>query len=112
MWMPVPGRPDRTMFYWHHYSLDDEKFGRRNEIWLDEQVDREDIEAIGEVAKGVRSGFAPRGRFIPGDEAGPHWFHRLVFESIFPGKVRFFRILGFCRLARRFQWRAARRGAV
>jgi len=83
LWMPVPGRPDRTMFYWYHYSLDDEKFGRRNEIWLDEQVDAEDIEAIGEVAKGVRSGFAPRGRFIPGDEAGPHWFHRLVFESIF-----------------------------
>jgi len=83
LWMPVPGRPDRTMFYWYHYSLDDEKFRRRNEIWLDEQVDAEDIEAIGEVAKGVRSGFAPRGRFIPGDEAGPHWFHRLVFESIF-----------------------------
>src|SRR5437867_4195249 len=83
LWMPISGRPDRTMFYWYHYSLDDEKFGRRNEIWLDEQVDREDIEAIGEVAKGVRSGFAPRGRFIPGDEAGPHWFHRLVFESIF-----------------------------
>ena len=40
LWMPVPGKPDRTMFYWHHYSLDDEKFGRRNEIWLDEQVDR------------------------------------------------------------------------
>ena len=83
LWMPVPGRPDRTMFYWYHYSLDDEKFRRRNEIWLDEQVDREDIEAIGEVAKGVRSGFAPRRRFMPGDEAGPHWFHRLVFESIF-----------------------------
>ncbi len=83
LWMPVLGRPDRTMFHWYHYSLDDEKFGRRNEIWLDEQVDTEDIEAIGEVAKGVRSGFVPRGRFIPGDEAAPHWFHRLVFESIF-----------------------------
>ena len=83
LWMPIPGRPDRTLFHWYHYSLDDEKFGRRNEVWLDEQVDAEDIEAIGEVAKGVRSGFAPRGRFIPRDEAGPHWFHRLVFESIF-----------------------------
>ena len=83
LWMPALGRPDRTRFYWFHYSMDDEKFGRRNEGWLDEQVDAEDIEAIGEVSKGVRSGFAPRGRFVPGDEAGPHWFHRLVYESIF-----------------------------
>ncbi len=83
LYMPVPGKPDKTLFHWFHYSMDEEKFRRRNEVWLDEQVDAEDIEAISQVAGGVRSGFAPRGRFIPGDEAGPHWFHRLVFRTIF-----------------------------
>ena len=83
LYMPVVGKPDKTLFHWFHYSMDDEKFKRRNEVWLDEQVDAEDIEAISQVAGGVRSGFAPRGRFIPGDEAGPHWFHRLVSETIF-----------------------------
>ncbi len=83
LYMPVPGRPDRTLFHWFHYSLDEEKFRRRNELWLDEQVDAEDLDAISHVADGVRSGFAPRGRFVPGDEAGPHWFHRLVFETMF-----------------------------
>ncbi len=83
MYMPVPGKPDRTLFYWYHYETDPEKFQRRNELWLDEQVDSEDIEAIGQVSNGVKSGFAPRGRFAPGEEAGPHWFHRLVYQAVF-----------------------------
>jgi choline monooxygenase len=83
LYVPIPGRPDKTLFYWFHYVLNEEKFERRNTMWLDEQVDAEDIEAISQVAGGVRSGFAPRGRFVPGDEAGPHWFHRLVFETMF-----------------------------
>ncbi len=84
--MPVPGKPDKTMFYWSHYVMDEEKFNRRNELWLDEQVDVEDLEAISQVAKGIRSGFAPRGRFVPGDEAGPHWFHRLIYETVLQGQ--------------------------
>ncbi len=85
-YLPVPGKPDRTRFLWYNYALDEEKFRRRNELWLGEQVDSEDIEAIGQVTKGVKSGYAPRGRFVPGEEAGPHWFHRHIFETIFQPK--------------------------
>src|SRR6266704_555501 len=60
---PVQGRPDRTQFHWLQYSLDEAKFKQRNNVWLNEQVDAEDIEAISLVNKGARSGFAPRGRF-------------------------------------------------
>ncbi len=83
VYMPITGKPDKTLFYWHHYALDEEKFRRRNEVWLSEQVDAEDIEAISMVSKGARSGFAPRGRFAPQEEAGPHWLHRLVYETVF-----------------------------
>ncbi len=83
VYMPVPGRPDKTIFLWYQYALDEERFRCRNEVWLGEQVDAEDLEAISIVSKGARSGFAPRGRFAPGEEAGPHWFHRLVYETVF-----------------------------
>jgi choline monooxygenase len=81
--LPVPGRPDRTQFHWFQYSLDEAKFNERNKIWLNDQVDAEDIEAIGLVSKGARSGFAPRGRFAPREELGPHWLHRLIYTTIF-----------------------------
>ncbi len=83
VYAPIPDNPDRTQFFWYHYVLDEEKFERRNDIWLDEQVDAEDLDAISQVARGTRSGFAPRGRFAPREEAGPHWFHRLVYETVF-----------------------------
>ena len=86
VYMPIPGRPDKTSFLWYQYALDEEKFRQRNKIWLNEQVDAEDIEAISLVTKGANSGFAPRGRFAPNEEVGPHWFHRLVFESVFQSK--------------------------
>ncbi len=82
-YMPVPGRPDRTQFHWLQYSLDEAKFEQRNKVWLNEQVDTEDIEAISLVNKGARSGFAPRGRFAPREESGPHWLHRLIYTTIF-----------------------------
>jgi len=63
--------------------LDEEKFQRRNGTWLSEQVDGEDIQAIGLVSTGAKSGFAPCGRFAPTEETGPHWFHRLVYETVF-----------------------------
>ncbi len=77
VYMPVPGKPGKTRFLWMQYALDEEKFQKRNTIWLSDQVDAEDIEAISLVNKGARSGFAPRGRFAPKEEEGPHWCHRV-----------------------------------
>ena len=82
-YLPVHGRPDRTEFHWLQYSIDDAKFGQRNKIWLNEQVDAEDIEAISLVSKGAQSGFAPKGRFAPREELGPHWLHRLIYTTVF-----------------------------
>jgi len=82
-YMPVQGSPDRTQFHWLQYSLDEAKFKQRNDVWLNEQVDAEDIEAISLVSKGARSGFAPRGRFAPREERGPHWLHRLIYTTVF-----------------------------
>ena len=87
VYMPVPGKPGRTQFLRYHYSLDEEKFLHRNDVWLSEQVDSEDIDAISLVSRGARSGFAPRGRFAPAEEAGPHWFHRLVYQEVFEGRA-------------------------
>lgn len=86
MYLPVPKKPGKTQFLWYNFSLDEEKFQRRNDIWLSEQVDAEDIEAISLVSRGARSGLAPRGRFSPREEAGPHWFHKLVYETAFGDK--------------------------
>ena len=83
--MPVPGKPDRTLFLWYHYVLDEAKYEQRDSIWLNRQVDAEDVDAMSQVLRGVRSGLAPRGRFAPVQEAGPHWFHRLVYTSAFGG---------------------------
>ena len=82
-YLPVPGRPERTQFHWFQYSLDEAKFNQRNKVWLNKQVDTEDLEAISLVSKGARSGFAPRGRFAPREELGPHWLHRLIYATVF-----------------------------
>ena len=82
VYMPIPGKPDRTRFLWYQYALDEDKFRHRNSTWLNEQVDAEDIEAISLVSAGAKSGFARRGRFAPNEETGPHWFHRLVYETV------------------------------
>lgn len=82
-YLPAPGRPDRTEFHWLQYSIDDARFEQRNKIWLNEQVDTEDIEAISLVSKGAQSGFAARGRFAPREEQGPHWLHRLIYTTVF-----------------------------
>jgi len=71
-YMPIPGRPDRTQFHWLQYSLDEEKFKQRDKVWLNKQVDDEDVEAISLMSKGARSGFAPRGRFAPREKQGPY----------------------------------------
>ena len=82
VYMPIAGKPDRTLFLWYQYALDEDKFRHRNSTWLNEQVDSEDVEAISVVSAGAKSGFAPRGRFAPNQETGPHWFHRLVYETV------------------------------
>ncbi len=87
VYMPISGKPDKTLFLWFQYALDEEKFQHRTSTWLSDQVDAEDIEAIGLVNTGAKSGFAPRGRFAPSEETGPHWFHRLVYETIFEHKT-------------------------
>ena len=81
-WHPVPGRPERTLFAWEHLVADDALHARRDEVWLSAQVDAEDIDAMSQVRRGLLSGFAPRTRFAPGQERGPHWLHRLVAEGV------------------------------
>ncbi len=83
IYLPIPEKPERTLFYWYHYVLDEEKYELRNEVWLNEQVDQEDVDAMSQVRRGVGSGLAPRGRFAPKEERGPHWFHRLAYSVIF-----------------------------
>lgn len=80
--------PQRTLFLWYHWSWDDEKYAKRDEIWQMKGVDDEDVDALGQVARGVTSGYAPRGRFVPKAEAGPHWFHRRVFERAFRATIK------------------------
>ena len=83
VYMPVPKQPDRTLFLWYHYVLDEAKYEQRDSVWLNSQVDAEDIDAMRQVSRGARSGLAGRGRFAAGREDGPHWFHRLVYASLF-----------------------------
>ena len=83
-WMPG-GDPERTDFLWSHHVVDEDLYARRDATWLSEQVDREDVDALALVRRGMRSGHAPRGRFAAGAEAGPHWFHRRVYESVVLG---------------------------
>jgi len=79
---PVPGKPERTFFRWEHYVLDEARYAERDAVWLNSQVDGEDIDAMAQVRRGLRSGFAPRPRFSATDDHGPHWFHRLVAEGV------------------------------
>lgn len=83
LYAPVPGKPERTLFHWHHFVSDEAQYARREEGWLATQVDAEDVIAMKQVRRGVGSGLAPRGRFAPGAEAGPHWFHREVYTAVF-----------------------------
>ncbi len=46
------------------------------------QVDAEDVDALAQVNRGLRSGFAPRGRFAPEHEQAAHWFHRKVSRAV------------------------------
>lgn len=82
-YQPIAGRPDATSFYWAQWAIDREKYAQRDRRWLSSQVDAEDVDALAHVSRGLRSGFAPRGRFAPNDEQGAHWFHRKVSHAVF-----------------------------
>jgi choline monooxygenase len=82
LYLPVPGQPETTRFHWYHRVRDEVRDERRERDWLLSQVDAEDVDAMAQVRRGLRSGFAPRGRFAPGEETGPHWFHRLVSREL------------------------------
>ncbi len=83
VYQPIPGRPDATRFLWYQWAIDREKHAERDKRWLSSQVDAEDVDALAQVSRGLRSGFAPRGRFAPDDEQGPHWFHQKVARAVF-----------------------------
>ncbi len=83
VYAPIPDRPDATLFHWYHHVYDRERYARRDEIWLDRQVDAEDVEAMAQVRRGLRSGVTPRGRFSPTEDVGPHWLHRKLYEDVF-----------------------------
>jgi len=79
---PIPGRPENTLFQWYAWAWDEKKFTERESRWLSDQVDAEDVEAMTQVRRGVRSGLAPRGRFSATEETGPHWFHHAVSRAL------------------------------
>ncbi len=78
LYMPIPGRPDETLFHWYHYVADEARYEKRDELWLNDAVDTEDQEAMLQVRRGVQSGYAVRGTFSPTEEQGAHWFHRKI----------------------------------
>lgn len=82
VYAPVPERPDTTRFIWYQFAFDRELHAQRDRRWLSAQVDAEDVDALAQVARGLRSGFAPRGRFAPEHEQAAHWFHRKVSRAV------------------------------
>ncbi|HEX5058105.1 MAG TPA: SRPBCC family protein [Kofleriaceae bacterium] len=82
VYQPVPERPEMTRFVWYQFALDRQKHAERDRRWLSSQVDAEDVDALAQVSRGLRSGFAPRGRFAPDHEQAGHWFHRLVSRDV------------------------------
>lgn len=88
VYQPVPDRPDTTRFVWYQFALDREKHAQRNQRWLSAQVDAEDVDALAQVNRGIKSGFAPRGRFSPDNEQAGHWFHQHVSRAVFTSTQR------------------------
>ena len=81
-YQPLPDRPDATRFGWYHWVLDRARYAERDRRWLSAQVDAEDVDALAQVSRGLRSGFAPRGRFAPSEERAAHWLHRKVARDV------------------------------
>jgi phenylpropionate dioxygenase-like ring-hydroxylating dioxygenase large terminal subunit len=83
VYQPIAGRPGDTRFLWYHHVMDAAKHAERDRRWLSAQVDAEDIDALAQVSRGLRSGKAVRGRFAPGEEQAAHWFHRRIARAVF-----------------------------
>ena len=79
----MPDSPTTTRFHWYHWVWDATAYAQREELFLNSQVDAEDVDAMAQVLRGTASGFAARPRFAPAEEAGPHWFHRQVYTALF-----------------------------
>ena len=82
--------PTKTKFWWQHYVLDPKKYRMRDKIWLNKEVDEEDIAVVASVKKGILSGAEfcelanpPRGRFMPEYEQVSHWYHRWIYKNMF-----------------------------
>jgi choline monooxygenase len=82
VYQPIPERPDATRFGWYHWILDETRYRQRDQRWLSSQVDAEDVDALAQVSRGLRSGFAPRGRFAPTEEMAAHWLHRKISRDV------------------------------
>jgi choline monooxygenase len=82
VYSPIADRPDATRFVWYQFALDRAKHAERDRRWLSSQVDAEDVDALAQVSRGLRSGFAPRSRFAPEHEQAAHWFHRAVARAV------------------------------
>jgi choline monooxygenase len=82
VYMPVPTDPRRALFLWYHHVMDEPKYAMRESVWMNTDVDLEDVDAMTQVGRGVASGFAKPGRFAAREEEGPHWLHRLVAERV------------------------------
>ncbi|MBI2122131.1 MAG: Rieske 2Fe-2S domain-containing protein [Candidatus Sungbacteria bacterium] len=83
VWMPIKNNPAQTRLYRYHYVTDAEKYKKKDEIWKDEDVNQEDIDAMREAWRGAKSRFASRGTFSPEKEQATHWFHHWVYEMMF-----------------------------
>jgi choline monooxygenase len=84
-WMPIAGQPERTRFHWYHLVTDEARYAEADARWINRATDDEDVDALSAVQRGVRSGFATRGRFAPREEAAAHWFHRRVWLQLSGG---------------------------
>ena len=77
--------PAECEFEWYHYILDDELYEKADTIWLNDQVDQEDVDAMALVRENIQSGCARRARFSPSEEKAPHWFHHRVSQALTQG---------------------------
>ena len=83
VWMPIKNNPIQTRLYRYHYVTDMEKYEKKDEIWKDNEVNLEDIDAMREALRGAKSRFARRGPFSPDKEQAAHWFHRWIYKMMF-----------------------------
>ena len=75
---PHPTHPDTTCFRWYHFVLNQDKYEKRDPVWMNQKVDDEDVEALNLVRRNLHSPECRRGRFAPKREQASHWFHHRI----------------------------------